>query len=427
MSMYGASGLMGQWLESQSYGAVPGGPIFQAETGYGAVPGGASFLTETGYGAVPGGASFLAEARYGAVPGGASFLTETGYGADEPSSIFGALDSSSLQSELAYGADEEDYGGVDVLLEEELFGAVPGGSTFLNETAYGAEPGGNVYASEIAYGADDEEVFGAFEKATAKGRIAKLYRISARIQYLVDMGQVDVAREKAKKLLGIWAKLAAMPDAQPLISAALQDEMARLSAFASGQTNNPHDAGAVTFQPGVAVDPTMTGGSASIFSTNVDALYSDPSQGAVAAPVEYAPVIAPVVAPVPVYPRPLYAPPPRRPFGPAFRRPVVRKFGALEEDYGAMSASSTHTYQIRRGPGKGMQITSTLDKAAFGRCRRLAGNLRKKEVAYVGNGTFKAKGGHTFTIQDASFLQECSRVSKIADKGQSFGLYGNEA
>jgi hypothetical protein len=436
MSTYGASGLMGQWLESNgAFGAVPRGPVFQAEAAYGAVPGGAVFDAETSYGAVPGGPVFDAEAAYGEDVFGAldsvSLHDELAYGAED-ADLFGALDSVSLHDELAYGAEDADlFGALDsVSLHDELaygaedadlFGALDSVSLH-DELAYGAEPAGQVYDAEMAYG-EDEAVFGAFEKATAKGRIAKLYRISARIQYLVDMGKVDVAREKAKKLLTIWAKLSAMPDAQPLISAALQDEMARVSAFASGQVNNPHDAGATAIQPGVAVDPTMTAGGVSLFSTNLDALYTDVPSASSDGGYVAAPAFVPAVQ-VPVYPRPLYGPPPRRPLVAAARaraHALGRGSRYGEEDFGATSASSQHTYKIRRGPGKGMEIRSTLDKAEFGRCRRLANGLRTKTLMYTGNGNFKAKGGHTFSIQDAPFLAECSRVSKFADKGQSFG------
>lgn len=365
---YGASGLAGQYMAS-----LEGDP-----TAFGA-SGGSSI-----FGAVPASLELDAELAYG------------GFNADsaEEALSFGALDSESLEDELAYGALDSEP------LEDEL-----------------------------AYGGDDE-LYGAFEKATAKGRIAKLYRIAGRIQYLVDIGKVDTARTKAQKLLQVWEKLSAMPDAKPLISDALQDVVAGLSAFASGQVNNPHDVAATqVIQPGVAVDPTMTGGQwlgASVAAEQA-ALFGP---NAAVAPM----VIQPYVRPV----RPL---PPRLrppPIGLGRRARVRGGYGGLEEGYGdedygvehvSQDKAKVRTYRIRKGPGAGTMVQTTLGPGTFKRCRKLAKAMRAGSFQEPGSrGLFRypvLSGPHmgkvVITDLPSDAFAECVKVNRVGDRGTSFG------
>lgn len=393
---YGASGLQGQYLASlagddSAFGATPAGGLFETEMAYGGVDDDLDVFGDDG----------STDDAFGALDGD----EEEGIDMDD---LFGGLEA-------------EDFGGLAE--EEATFGAVPASLELDTEMTYGGMQD------------DDVVLFGAFEKATAKGRIAKLYRIAGRIQYLVDMGKVDTAREKAKKLLDVWTKLSAMADAQPLISAALQDVVAGLSAFASGQVNNPHDVGvSQAIAPGVAVDPTMTGGGwlgASV-SAERAAMFA-PDAGI--APLEIPTYVAP--APAPWFPR---GPGPRvaaahawaaaHPRAAAHRR---ARMSGLGEDYGAehvaQADAPVKTYRIKKGPGAGTTVTTTLGRHTFARCRRLVGAIVRGGFAEPGSqrkfhypiatGPHKGKVVYTDLPNDA--FKECVRVSHIADKGQSFG------
>ena len=96
-------------------------------------------------------------------------------------------------------------------------------------------------AAEGFGGLEDDEEFGLFPKARAYAKMKRIYVLAGKIQYLVDIGKVSTARKKAEKLVKVYDKLQNIKEWDDYVTDALKDTMAAMTAFADGQTDNPHD------------------------------------------------------------------------------------------------------------------------------------------------------------------------------------------
>jgi hypothetical protein len=270
------------------------------------------------------------------------------------------------------------------------------------------------------------DAYGAFEKARIKGKIEKIYRVAGKIQYLVDIGKVDSARKKAKKLAKVFSKLEGIKGADEFITDALKDTVAAMDAFADGRISNPHDyveTGAAT--PGLAV------GTGWLTSGIRDASLAISATGTPAAttyPAAYA-VPYPVPRPFPGRRPPMHRPPPPlfrpgpgvgRPYtGPTVMRPTGGpargRFGAIDPDEA-----------IAQGVREAFGVTARLDAGDFtvpGLAAEIGGTdtLLRQDIASEAFGAFWQRSTEKHIAALQRRYKEARRIGNIDEMEKLLG------